>query len=109
MDDLSGRISGSSSSSDDGRVLRSFDSAVRRAVVDLRRIEPPEEVVTLHRRLVGEIDQYGARVQREAGTLRTKDPARLVAAQQRLLSATKTVSREINATIDQINRRLSES
>jgi len=106
MDQLSGRISAKSSPSADVRVLRSFDGAVRRVVGGLRRIEPPAKVAGLHRRLVGEMDRYGSRVRREATTLRTKDPARMAAAQQRLLSATDNVSRDINATIDQINRRL---
>lgn len=106
MDQLSGRINTASSLSADGRVLRRFDGAVQRVVIGLREIQPPDQVAALHRRLVGEMDQYGARVRREAGTLRSKDPARLAAAQQRLLSATDNVSHDINTTIDQINRRL---
>jgi hypothetical protein len=103
---LSGRIDGSSTERSDGRVLRSFDSAVNEVVVDLRRIRPPDDVAPLHRRLVGELDRYGARVRRETASLRSKSPAQLLAAQQRLLSATDHVSRDINATIDEINTRL---
>jgi len=109
MDRLSGRITAGSSSSADTRVLRSFDTAVARVVGDLRDIEPPERVAQLHRRLVGEMDSYGLRVRRETTTLRSKDPRRLVAAQQRLLSATDAVSRDINATIAAINRRLEKN
>jgi len=106
MDRLSGRISAGSTLGADGRVLRSFDTAVARVAGDLRRITPPDSVAGLHRRLVGDMDQYGVQVRRERGTLRSRDPRRLVAAQQRLLSATTSVSHDVNATIDEINRRL---
>lgn len=109
MDRLSGRISNSSSVSADARVLRTFDSALGRVMVQLRAAKPPASVATLHRRLVGEMDAYGARVRHEADVLRSKDTTRLVAAQQRLLTATDTVSRQINATIDQINSQLKKS
>ena len=106
LDRLSGRISATSAQSSDTRVLRSFDTAVTRVVGQLRQITPPDDVTGLHRQLVGEMDAYGRRVRRETSTLRSNDPRRLVAAQQRLLSATDKVSGRINATISAINRRL---
>jgi hypothetical protein len=106
LDRLSGRISASSAQSADTHVLRSFDTAVSRVVGRLRQITPPDDVTTLHRRLVGEMDAYGRRVRHETSTLRSNDPRRLVAAQQRLLSATDRASGRINATISEINRRL---
>jgi hypothetical protein len=78
-------------------------------MIQLRDAKPPARVASLHRRLVGEMDAYGARVRREAKVLRTKDTTRLVAAQQRLLTATDQVSRTINATVDRINQRLKSS
>jgi hypothetical protein len=109
MDQLSGRISSSSSTTADTRVLRTFDTALGRVMIQLRDAKPPARVASLHRQLVGEMDAYGARVRRESKVLRTKDTTRLVAAQQRLLTATKQVSRDINATIDRINQRLKSS
>ena len=109
MDRLSGRISSSSTISADTRVLRTFDTALGRVMVQLRAAKPPSSVATLHRRLVGEMDAYGAQVRHEAQVLRSKDTTRLVAAQQRLLTATDTVSRRMNGTIDQINSKLKKS
>jgi hypothetical protein len=106
MDTLSGRISSSSSVRADARVLRTFDTALGRVMVELRRAKPPDGVAPLHRQLVGEMNSYGAQVRHEARVLRSKDTTRLVAAQQRLLTATDEVSRDINATVDRINRRL---
>jgi hypothetical protein len=109
MDSLSGRISSSSSMSADARVLRTFDTALGRVMVQLRQAKPPGRVASLHDRLLGEMNSYGAQVRQEARVLSSKDTTRLVAAQQRLLSATDEVSRNINATIDRINRRLKTS
>jgi hypothetical protein len=109
MERLSGRISSSSSITADARVLRTFDTALGRVLIRLRQAKPPARVASLHRELVGEMDSYGARVRREAEVLRSKDTTRLVAAQQRLLTATDEVSRDINATIDRINRQLKAS
>jgi len=106
---LSGRISSSSSPAQDRRTLRSFNGAVSDVVGDLRQIEPPSDVASLHRRLVQEMGSYGAEVRRATSTLASDDPRRLVAAQQRLLRATDTVSGRINRTIGAINRRLREA
>jgi hypothetical protein len=106
MDRLSGRISSSSSLRADAQVLHTFDTALGQVLVQLRAAKPPAKVAPLHRRLVGEMDAYGAEIRREARVLRHKDTTQLVAAQQRLLSATDQVSRTINATIDQINTKL---
>ncbi|HEY3187908.1 MAG TPA: hypothetical protein VGJ70_10560 [Solirubrobacteraceae bacterium] len=103
---LSGRIGTTSDAAADRRVLRSFDSAVGRVVGDLRQITPPDRVAGLHRRLVGQMDTYGRRVRRETAVLHSDDARRLVAVQQRLLVATNKVSDQVNATIDEINRRL---
>jgi outer membrane murein-binding lipoprotein Lpp len=106
MDRLSGRISSSSSVRADAQVLRTFDTALGQVLGELRAAKPPAKVAPLHQRLVGEMDAYGTQIRREAGVLRHKDTTELVAAQQRLLSATDEVSRSINATIDRINRTL---
>jgi len=103
---LSGRIGATSDAAADRRVLRSFDSAIGHVVGDLRKISPPDRVAALHRRLVGQMHAYGRRVRRETAVLRSDDARRLVAVQQRLLVATSTVSGQVNATIDAINRAL---
>jgi hypothetical protein len=105
---LSGRITVESSPTQDQATLAAFDDAVVRAVRDLNGVEPPEDVADLHRRLVGDLDGYGARVRRETGLLRSDDPRRLLAAQEELLGETSAVSERLNATIAQINEQLRE-
>jgi hypothetical protein len=106
LDRLSGAIGTSTTPAQDRRTLRAFEAAVGRAVGALRGIEPPAEVRPLHRRLIGELDVYGREVRRETGVLRSDDPKALVAAQRRLLAFTNESASRINATIDEINRRL---
>src|SRR3954465_9634846 len=106
---LSGRVTSSSNPREDTTVIRGFDDAIARVTRDLRTIEPPGKVSALHRRLVAAIAAYGREIRRETSVLRSGDPRALVSAQQRLLRATTTVSRSINATIAAINRRLKES
>jgi hypothetical protein len=106
MSGLSGRLGSGSDPVAATRVLRAFDGALQRVVVSLRAIKPPARVAALHRRLVGDLDAYGAEVRRETEALRSGDSRALVAAQQRLLAATRRVSSQINTTLAAINRQL---
>jgi hypothetical protein len=106
VNSLSGRIGATSNLAGDRHVLRTFDAAVGRVVGDLRAITPPPRVASLHERLVGQIDGYGRLIRAESDALQSGDARRLVAAQQRLLAATRSVSAKLNVTIEAINRRL---
>ena len=106
MAGLSGRLGSGSDPVAAIRVLRAFDGAIGQVVGALRAIKPPSQVATLHHRLVGELGAYGAEIRRETGVVRSGDSRLLVAAQQRLLAATRHVSDQINATLAAINRRL---
>ena len=72
----------------------------------LRAITPPESVAAQHDKLVKAIDDYGREVESAVNTLKNPTASRLLDAQQKLLDATQTVTRQINATIDQINTKL---
>jgi hypothetical protein len=105
---LTGRVTADSSPDRDRATLRSFTRAVDGVVVDLRRIDPPASVARLHEGLVDDMKAYAGEVRSAATTLTSGDADRLVASQQRLLKATKTVSTQINESIDAINQRLRE-
>jgi hypothetical protein len=106
VNSLSGRIGSTSDLSADRHVLQTFDAAIGRVVGDLRSIRPPGRVASLHDQLVGEINGYGRLIRDESTALRSGDARKLVAAQQRLLRATRSVSSQLNTTIAAINRRL---
>ena len=106
LDRLSGEINQSTSPSADRRTLQAFDTAVARAIASLRRIEPPNDVVPLHRRLIRQLEAYDRELRRETAVLRSNDVQALIAAQRRLLSATNETSQQVNDTLDAINARL---
>lgn len=103
---LNGRVTGTSSPRRDRATLRSFTRAVDAVVADLRRIDPPAPVASLHGRLVRDMEAYAGEVKSAASALRSRDAQRLIDSQQRLMKATSTVSGQINAAITAINRKL---
>ena len=88
------------------RTLGAFERAVDRTVARLRRARPPQRVVGLHRRLVGEIASYGVQIAAARRAFGSRDPQRVLAAQAKLVTDVQRTSEEINLTIDAINRRL---
>ena len=103
---LGARITATSSPAQDRRTLRGFSDAVDRAVTRLRRVDPPAEVRTLHRRLIVAIETYGREIDRARTAFRSTSTARIIEAQTRLISAITDVSARINRTISQINQAL---
>jgi hypothetical protein len=108
FDRLGAQITATSSPQQDRRTLRGFSDAVDRAVTRLRRVDPPEDVRVLHRRLIAAIDAYGREIDKARVAFRSTSTARIIEAQTELISAITTVSRRINGTISQINRTLKE-
>jgi hypothetical protein len=105
---LGARITATSSPADDRRTLSRFSAAVDRAVVRLRRVQPPPEVEGLHRQLIGAIDGYGQEIDKARTAFRSTSTQRIIAAQTELISAITAVSGRINRTIEQINATLKE-
>ena len=86
--------------------LRTYSSTLERTADDLRAIQPPESVATLHQELAGDVSTYAKAIEDAAGAPLSKDPDAVVAAQQALLEATATANREVNRTLREIGRRL---
>jgi hypothetical protein len=105
---LGARITATSSPQQDRRTLKGFSTAVERAVVRLRAVDPPEAVRGLHRRLIAAIDTYGKEIDKARAAFRSTSTRRIIAAQTELISAITAVSRQINRTIGEINRTLKE-
>jgi hypothetical protein len=108
FEQLGARITATSSPQQDRRTLRGFSDAVDRAVTRLRRVDPPAEVRTQHRRLIAAIETYGREIDKATAAFRSTSTARIIEAQTQLISAITTVSRRINRTIAEINRALKE-
>ena len=106
---LDGRVSEDSSPSQDRATLGSFTEAADEVAVEVRDIQAPDAVQRLHARLVDDFETYADEVRSATRSLTSGDPDRVIAAQQRLVKATDTVTAEINAAIDDINAKLRSS
>jgi hypothetical protein len=105
-DALANRITATSTTGQDRKVLAGFGTAVDSVVRRLRGVDPPEGVDRLHGQLIAAIDGYGDEIDKARVALRSNSAARIIAAQTELVSAITAVSARINRTIDQINREL---
>lgn len=108
FDRLQSEITSTSSPSKDRDTLTRFQQAIDKVVADLRAVDTPEKVTILHRRLIAQIASYGDEIDKAEKAFRSKDPARILGAQSRLVTAVTQVSTKINATIDAINKKLRE-
>jgi hypothetical protein len=103
---LSGRITATSTASQDRRTLRGFEAVIDDVVRRLRTVKPPERVGRLHEQLIAAIQSYGREIEKARDRLRSRSPARIIAAQSELIRSITQVSARINRTIDKINQRL---
>jgi hypothetical protein len=86
--------------------LHTYSATLQRTADDLRAIDPPSAVASLHQQLAGDVSTYADAIDAAASAPLSKDPDKVVAAQQELLKATATANREVNRTLKAIGRRL---
>ena len=103
---LQSKITPTSNAQQDIKTLRAYEAAVGTTVGDLRAVEPPDGLATLHRRFVDEVAAYGTALETARGELDERNPRAILAAQGRLRSAVAKTGRQLNATIKQINQKL---
>jgi hypothetical protein len=88
------------------RMLRRFRAAIADVVRDLRNIDAPSEVSKEHDRLVSVMSGYGDEIGRADDAMRNPTPRESQVVRQRLASAQRTVSAQVNAAIAAINVKL---
>jgi hypothetical protein len=103
---LLGEITPDSPGKQDRTVLRRFYAAVDRFVEQLRAIEPPARVRSLHEKLTAAMVRFGASLRSAGDDITSRRASRVLDGQQKLAAATAGVSKTINATIAAINTAL---
>jgi CHASE3 domain sensor protein len=88
------------------RMLRAFHTAIEGVVRDLQNIDAPSEVSKEHSQLVSLMSSYDDEIGRADETMRNLTPAGAEQAKQRLASASRSVSAQVNAAIAAINIKL---
>lgn len=106
LDELSAKVTPTSTRAQDDKTLQSFQAAVDRVVGRLRAVDVPPRVKDLHARFIAQIAAYGKEIDRVRPAFNSPDPQKILAAQQRLRTAVQNVSQQINGTISQINTKL---
>ena len=108
FDELSGRITSTSTAAEDRKTLDGFKKAIDKVVNDFRAVKAPDKVKPLHDRLIAEISAYGREIDKAKAAFSDEDPKAIVKAQADLVSAVTRVQAQINATISDINKKLRE-
>jgi sigma54-dependent transcription regulator len=108
FDELSGRITSTSTAAEDRKTLDGFKKAIDKVVNDFRAVKAPDKVKALHGRLIAEIAAYGREIDKAKAAFADEDPKAIVKAQADLVSAVTRVQAQINATIADINKKLRE-
>ncbi|MGZ4268202.1 MAG: hypothetical protein ACXVFK_05455 [Solirubrobacteraceae bacterium] len=106
LDQLSAKVTPTSTRAQDDATLKAFQAAVTRVVARLRAVDVPPRVKDLHQRFIAQIAAYGREIDRVRPAFDSPDPQKILAAQTRLRTAVAKVSSQINGTIDQINAKL---
>lgn len=104
--DLSGEITSTTTPGEGRRTLQGFEDAVDEVVADLRRIQAPQGLGSLHSRLITEIADYGEEIRTAKEAYETRSPRKILDAQNALVDATTAISGRINRTIAAINKGL---
>lgn len=108
LDQLSAKVTPTSTRAQDDRTLAAFQGAVTQVVGRLRAVDAPPRVAGLHQQFIDQIAAYGKEIDRVRPAFDSVDPQKILAAQQRLRTGVATVSTRINQTIEQINTKLKD-
>jgi hypothetical protein len=106
VDDAESRQSQDSSDSETAAQLEAIRTAAAKVVRELRAIEPPAEVKTLHASLVREAQSLVTAFGKAADAYRSADPSRILSAKVDLNNDVSSVNTQLNATIQALNRKL---
>jgi hypothetical protein len=103
---LGSRITPTSTPKQDQRTLSAYEDVVHGTVTDLKTVDPPSGLDTLHDRFVGELAGYGTAVRDARQRLDSDDPKTILAAQSALKASLARTGQRLNATISAINEKI---
>lgn len=103
---LSDGVTATSTPAQDRRTLSGYEDAVDRAVSDLRRMDPPDDVASLHGSLIRQVGGYRTAVQRFRARLTSEDPQEVLEAQAAFSRAQESITQQVGRTVAGIGREL---
>ena len=99
----------SSPSNSPGQAKAIFDklqAGVQKIVSDLKAVDPPDKVKSLHQQLISQMSQFDASIGKAGDALSSGDAQKIVTAQQQFLTEVTQIGNKVSSTIDQINQKL---
>jgi|SRR3954454_20769788 len=84
----------------------SLQAAIDKVIADLKGVQPPDKVKSLHNQLISEMRQFDNDVKAAGDSLSSKDPKAIAAAQAKFAASASSLGTRISQTISQINQKL---
>ena len=103
-----GKVQQGASASDGAAVFDEMKASVDKVVADLKAVDPPEDVKSLHDQLVSQLADFGDAVEKAGSSIESGDAQTLATAQATFAREVSGVGAQIGATIQQINAKLQE-
>jgi hypothetical protein len=88
--------------------LGGLETAIDKLIADLKAVDPPAKVESLHHELISEMQQFHVQVKKAVASLTSSDPQVIVAAQAQVATEAGQFGTTIRKTISGINDKLQE-
>lgn len=106
VDDSESRLSGNVPDAETATQLEAIRAAAAKVVVELRGVQPPGRVRTLHGRLIQEAQGLVVAFRKAATAYRSGDASQILTAKVDLSKDVSQVNAQLNATIQALNSKL---
>src|SRR5947209_10986910 len=80
------------------KTFADLQTAVEKAINDLKGVTPPDKVKTLHKQLVQEMSDFDGEVKAAGDSLNSKDAKKILAAQAKFASAASSIETRLSTT-----------
>jgi hypothetical protein len=98
--------SGSDATAGAKQTFADLQTAIGKAVSDLKSVQAPDKVKSLHNDLISELEQFKSQVTEAGNSLNSKDPQAITKAQSKFAASASTLGTRISQTINEINKKL---
>src|SRR5215211_4640942 len=90
------------------KTFTDLKTAIDKVIADLKAVDPPDKVKTLHDDLIAEMNDFDDQVKAAGNSLNSTDPTAIISAQSKFAASASTLGTRISKTIDDINAKLQE-
>jgi hypothetical protein len=87
-------------------VFTKLGTAIDKLIADLKGVQAPDKVKSLHNDLIAEMTRFKAEVGKAGSALSSGDAAKITAAQTTFATKATAIGTQIEATIQAINKKL---